>query len=181
MIDYARLYAAQLAELLGRDERALDAIAVDYAAGRERAPDERTGGVTFDIFNGLSVQAWEDAAEQAIGGLTLDTRGGPLAGQLAKAARLMPFLVLTNQRLLVVDDLGDPERQSLTWVVPLEHVAVVKHDPRLPVDMGRILVAFDDSSLVRLRAGLLLPIAARRFAKAFSDLRGSDRPRRGRG
>lgn len=181
MIEYARIYAAQLAELLGPGERALDAISVDYAAGRERLAGEDTDTVTFDIFNGLSVTAWEDAAEQAIGGMTLDTRGGAMAGRLAKAARLAPFLALTERRLLVVDELGDLERQTLTWAVPLEHVAVVKHDPRPPVDLGRILVAFDDSSLVRLRAGLLLPFAARRFSRAFSDLRGSSRPRRGQG
>lgn len=181
MIDYARIYAAQLAELLGPDERAVDAISVDYTSGRERTPDEGPNTVTFDIFNGLSVTAWEDAAVQAIGGLTLDTRGGPMAGRLAKAARLAPFLVLTERRLLVVDELGDVDRQAVTWAVPLEQVAVVRHDPRPPVELGRILVAFDDSSLVRLRAGLLLPFAARRFAKAFSELGGRRRPRRGQG
>lgn len=181
MIDYARIYATQLAELLGPREQALDAISVDYAAGRERTPEDVPGSVTFDIFNGVSVTAWEEAAEQAIGGMTLDTRGGPMAGRLAKAARLAPFLVLTEQRLLLVDELGDLERQAVTWAVPLEHVAVVKHDPRPPVALGRLLVAFDDSSLVRLRAGLLLPIAARRFSRAFADLRGSSRPHRGQG
>lgn len=152
MIDYARIYAAQLLELLGPSERAVDAISVDYAAGRERPDDDHP-----------------------------DSGAGSMAGMLAKAARLTPFLVLTERRLLVVDELGDPERQAVTWAVPLELVAVVRHDPRPPVDLGRILVGFDDSSLVRLRAGLLLPFAARRFARAFADLQGNHRPRRGRG
>ena len=146
MIEYARIYAAQLAELLGPDERAVDAISVDYAAGR---------------------------------GATLDTRGGPLAGMLAKAARLTPYLVLTEHRLLVVDELGDVEKQAVTWAVPLERVTAIRHDPKPPVELGRILVVFDDSSQVRLRAGLLLPFAARRFAKAFREAGGSGRPRRG--
>lgn len=181
MIAYARLYAAELEELLGGSERALDAISVDYAAGRERTPHDGPNEASFDVFGGLSVSAWDDAALQAIAGMTLDTRGGPMAGRLAKAARLTPWLVLTEQRLLVVDDLGDPERQAVTWSVPLEHVSVVRHDPKLPVELGRLLVAFDDSSLVRLRAGLLLPFAARRFSRAFRELRGDGEPRRSRG
>lgn len=167
MLPYAKIYADELAGLCHPGEEAVDAISVMYNAGREKQSGE-TNAVTFDPLNGLSVDAWNNAATRAIGGLTLDLRRGRHAAGLASAAASTTiFLVVTTHRLLVVDGISDGAPR-VVWGADLSSVAVLRHDPRLPLEVGRMLVGFIDGSLVRLWAGLVSPFAARRFARSFA-------------
>lgn len=169
MLSYAKIYADELAELCAPGETAVDAISVMYNSGLEQHPDE-TNAMTFDPLNGLSVDSWDDAATSAIGGLTLDVRRGHLAGELAEAAASASVhLAVTSQRILVVDGLSGGADPRNVWSSALGDVAVLRHDPRLPLEVGRMLVGFTDGSLVRLWAGIFLPFTARRFAASFAS------------
>lgn len=169
MINYAKVYADALAQVCCPGEQVVDVISATYTTGRERDSGEKNT-VTFDPIHGLSVEAWNDAAAEAIGGLTLDLRRGRQAGELAKAAdSTSAFLVLTTQRLLMLESLQSSAETTVSWSTELRDVAVLRHDPRLPLELGRLLVGFMDGSLVRLWAGILLPFAARRFAASYDN------------
>ena len=172
MIRYMQVFAEELGRICRGGEEILEAISAMYSPGRETtAGDVNT--VTFDPINGLSVEAWNAAALQAIGGLTLDVRRGRQARHLADAAsNPLGYLVLSTERLMVIDGLANSVTPRVTWSTELGSVAVLRHDPRVPLEMGRLLVGFLDGSLVRLRAGLLLPLAAPRLAASFHDTTG---------
>lgn len=168
MINYAKIHAGELHRICRDGENVVDVISAMYSSGRERTQKE-TNTITFDPLNGLSVESWDDAALEAIGGLTLDVRRGTLGRELAEAAgNPMGFLVLTTQRLLVIDGLQMGTPPMVTWSTDRGSVAVLRHDPRFPLELGRLLVGFLDGSMVRLRAGVLSPVAARRFVASFS-------------
>lgn len=168
MINYTKIHASQLAKVCRSGERMVDVGSAMYNSGRERHPHE-VNNVTFDHLNGLSVDAWENAAVQAIQGLTLDVRRGRMAAEMAEAASgASSFIAVTTERLLILDGLSDPEGPHIGFSARLSDVAVLKHDPRLPLEIGRILVGFRDGSLMRLWMGLVLPVAARRFAASFT-------------
>lgn len=169
MINYAKLFADELAGVCRAGEEVVDVLSAMYHDGREKRSRE-TNTVTFDPLNGLSVASWDDAALEAIGGLTLDVRRGQQAGDLAEAAAdPMGYLVLTTGRLLVIDALNGGTTPRVLWSTELTSVAVLTHDPRLPLELGRILVGFLDGSMVRLWAGAVSPFAARRFAASFDE------------
>ena len=145
MLSYAKIYADELAELCAPGETAGDVISVMCNSGRERHADE-TQAVDFDPLNGL-------------------------AGELAAAATSASvFLAVTDRRILVVDGLSGGADPRPVWSCALGDVAVLRHDPRLPLAVGRMLVGFTDGSLVRLWAGIFLPFAARRFAASFAAI-----------
>lgn len=109
MINYAKIYAAELQALCDDGESIVDVISAMYHGGRERTPAE-SNTVTFDPINGLDVEKWNEVAGGAITGQTLDLRRGRQAAELARVAEASSFLVLTTQRLLVVAKLDGVNR-----------------------------------------------------------------------
>lgn len=172
VINYTKIYATQLAGMCHAGEQMVDVASVMYNSGRERLPNE-TSLVSFDVIEGLSVDAWEDAALEAIQGLTLDVRRGHMAAAMSEAASsVSAYIALTTRRLIVLEGLQPGQEPRVLFSAGLDDVAVLTHDPRFPLEMGRILVGFRDGSLVRLWMGVLNPFAARRFSASFKRLRG---------
>lgn len=166
MIKYAKIYATELQPLCQEGEEIVDVISAMYNTGREREPDE-SNTVSFDPINGLDVERWNRAAERGIGGLTLDLLRGRQAAELARTVEASSFLVLTTRRFLVIDKLQGGGAASLKWSTGRDDIAAITHDPRLPLELGRLRLDFADGSMVRLWTGVLLPFAARRFAASF--------------
>ena len=167
MISFRKIFADELGGLCQPGEEVVDVITALYHPGRELAPDEsRT--VTFDPINGLSVSAWNNSIEKLIGGATLDTRRGQRAADMARSFMSGSNLVLTTQNLMVIGPVSSDTTPEIFWEAPLHSIAAITHDPRFPLELGRIRVDFPDGSVVRLWAGMLLPLSARRFVAAFS-------------
>jgi len=172
MLDYLSIYADELAALCGPGEQALALLTVQYAPGEERV-GPRESSVTFDPLGGLSVSAWDDAAGAAVQGVTLHGEPGCMAAQV-KSALEGPStdLVATNQRLLLVEDLGG-EPTLPSWGISIRDVAITP-DPRWN-QRGRIALRFRDGSLIRLVAGYLSGRKARRFCNAVVGAQGTAR------
>jgi hypothetical protein len=77
----------------------------------------------------------------------------------------MTTLVLTNARMLVVNH-KPSKAPTVGWERPLDSVAGISWSPRL-LQFGRIELRFRDGSAVRLMAGMISPLAARRFVRAW--------------
>lgn len=170
MIDYLRLYADELAGICAPGERVLALAGVQYAAGEEQLGSPARG-VSFDIVNGLSVARWNAAAYQFIGGASLAGAPGSAATHLRDTVDPHPLveLALTNQRLLLLTNLGGSNPINIEWSCPLRIVAGIRHEPRWN-QRGRITIAFSDGSLVRLIAGYIFTGKARRFVEASRTL-----------
>ncbi|MEO7588008.1 MAG: hypothetical protein ABIS84_08270 [Arachnia sp.] len=166
MLNYAKIYADELGGLCQPGEEIVDIISALYNPGREVEPDE-SKTASFDPINGLDVSAWNDAAEKLVGGVTLDTRRGHEAADMARSFLSGSNLVLTTRNLMVVGNVSSDTTPDVSWEGTLESIAAITHDPRFPLELGRLRVDFADGSMVRLWGGLVLPFAARRFVTSF--------------
>ena len=170
MLDPARLYATELAALCEPGEEVAAALYFTYHPGQELNAQPTADRVSFDPLNGLDVPRWNLATERFIGGVTLDVRRGSDAASMVAADRAdlaVTTLVLTGARLFVAKHKAN-EAPSLGWERPRGSVAAVAWSPRL-FQFGRIELRFRDGSVVRLMAGLLSPLAARRFVRAWEQ------------
>ena len=166
MLDPARVYATEFANLCVPGEEVVAALSFTYHPGQELTAERTDDRVSFDPLNGLDVPRWNRATERFVGGVTLDVRRGSDAGSLVAADRAdlaMTTLVLTGTRLFVAKHKAN-EAPSLGWERRRDEVAEIVWSPRL-FQFGRIELQFRDGSIVRLMAGLLSPLAARRFVR----------------
>lgn len=167
VIDYVKLYAGELTRHCRSGESVLAALPVSYHPGDEQVGPQGAS-VSFEV-DGLDVRSWNDAATRAIGGLTLSApRGGQAVG-LARATSGHPYLLLTTQRLAVLDKLGGSESSRLVWETELTGIATIAHDPHWLLQWGRILIGFTDGSAVRLMAGTVSAAHATRLARAYAQ------------
>lgn len=168
MFNRAKLFADELAGVCRDGEEVVELLAVQYHSGRERRSDDpRSWSIGID---GLDVDSWHHAIELMIGGLTLDLRQGRQAADLVAGLEKGSELLLTTQRLLVIDFIWSDRVPTVFWSTGFEDIASIRHSPRLPMELGRTRVDFTDGSMVRFWAGFFLPFAARRFAAAFRSM-----------
>ncbi len=167
---YAKIYADEFAQLCHDDERLIDAISVQYASGLEITGTE-DNRVSITLLDGVDAPVVDRLIQRSILGKTLDVSQGSQASLLASRVDVMSFLALTTKRLFIVDDLHQDTRR-VTWTADLDDVQSLRCSPHLMLGLGRIRVGFDDGSMVRLRAGMLVPIAAIRFTAAFRRVTG---------
>lgn len=170
MLDPARLYATELAELCEPGQAVVAALSFTYHPGQVLNAEPTDDRVSFDPLNGLDVPRWNRAAERLVGGVTLDARQGPDAASFVAADRAdlaVTTLVLTGSRLFVAKHKGG-KALSVGWEGPLASVADIAWSPRL-AQFGRIELRFRDGSAVRLMAGVLSPLAARRFVRTWEQ------------
>ena len=170
MLDPARLYATELAALCEPGEEVAAALSFTYHPGQELNAQPMADRVSFDPLSGLDVPRWNRAAERLIGGVTLDVRRGTDAASMVAADRAdlaVTTLVLTGARLFVAKHKAN-EAPSLGWERCRDEVAEIAWSPRL-LQFGRIELRFRDGSIVRLMAGVLSPLAARRFIRTWEQ------------
>ena len=168
MLDPARVYASELAALCAPGEQVVAALSFTYHPGQELNAEPAVDRVSFDPIDGLDVPRWNRAAERFVGGVILDVRRGSDAASLVAVDRAdlaVTTLVLTDARLFVAKHKPN-EAPSLGWARPRDSVAEIVWSPRL-FQFGRVELRFQDGSIVRLMAGLLFPMAARRFVRTW--------------
>lgn len=168
MLDPARVYDTELAALCVPGEDVKAALSFIYSSGQELTAQPTDDRVSFDPFDGLDVPTWNRATERLIGGVSLDARQGTDASFLVGSdgrGVAMTTLVLTNARILVVNH-KPSKAPTVGWERPLDSVAGISWSPRL-LQFGRIELRFRDGSAVRLMAGMISPLAARRFVRAW--------------
>lgn len=168
MIPYVKIYADEFEQLCYDDETLIDAISVEYAGGLEIDGTE-SNEMSIGICDGVDIPAVDRLIQRSILGKTLDIRNGSQASVLATRLGRMSFLALTTTRLFIVEDLHHDNRR-VTWMADLDEVKSLRCSPHLMLGLGRIRMQFHDGSMIRLRAGLLVPVAAIRFTIAYRRL-----------
>lgn len=164
-MDPARLYDAELAGLIEPGERLSCVVMASYFPGEER--EGPLPGVSFDVATGLSVGAWDAAAERLVAGVSLSGPPGSLAQGMRAA--FDPFggdanhVALTDRRLIAVR-LASGEGKP-AWQADRAALAGVWLKPRL-FQRGRVLLGFRDASMLCLVTGMLRAGEARRLAAA---------------
>ena len=174
MIDYLRLYTDKLQPVLEFNENPLVLLSLQYLPGHEIVGDPAPDGWSFDIFNGLQVDAWDRGIERSLLGTSLLAPNGGLALDLARAVKPTSFTLLTNRRLALVKDVSEPGAQaSVEWHCSIDDVALIRRAPRGLLARGRVLAAFRDGSAVHLVAGTVSSKKAKQLVAAFASLRRS--------
>lgn len=170
-MDSAWVYAESLARLLGGEE-ALCAVMASYFSGEERGGPR--AGTSFDPVNGLSVGAWEAAAQRFFAGVSLIGAPGSEARAVREAFNgSADHLVLTRERVIVAQ-LG-ADRAVRVWEASATHLVGARRLPRL-LQRGRVALDFADGSTLCLMTGMFGAGQARRLVEAVGRLRDAASP-----
>lgn len=161
-MDSAQVYSAELAPLLLEGERLACAVMVTYVSGQELGMP--LPGISFDPVNGLSVGAWDAAAERLVGGVSLSGAPGSLARVFRDAIDGDANHVILTDRRVIAAYLGPREGRTL-WQGARELLVGVTLKPRL-LQRGRVALGFVDGSVLCLMAGAFSQREAKRLVEA---------------
>ncbi len=173
LLDPLTIYADHIAWILAEGERAVVAAGVGYFSGRE---DDGTVEPRLSLKDRLLAHlfALPIYTEQMMGvlfGSSLRARPGTLAAGLHEAIEdvMMMDCLLTDRRLLMVADLT-VEQPVIGWQCRLDDIRGIVPAPRL-MQLGRIMVSFQDESWIALVAGVLLRSRAKRVIAGWESVR----------
>lgn len=188
VLDPLKLYSEEIREFLPASEPPLACITAAYFPGREVASTPSSGegdtidpggvrteaerGWSINVFDAsLSIHAWDAAVEKLIAGTSLMGAPGSLARTLSTDITPTADLLLTNRRLIVVDNLRQSGRTtSLVWSCTVDEIAAMSRIPRGVLQRGRIGIVFRDRSSIALVAGTITNGKAKQLVNAFNTL-----------
>lgn len=153
LVDCLKLYYDDLLALCGPSEKPIAQSLVQYQAGDEEI-GPRHDGVAFDPINGLHVDKWNRAVELLVAGRSLIAPHGGIAIELRNSVDLQSELLLTDQRLIVLDGKSGAGDLATKWSCSLEPIMFIKLHPRI-MQAGRLFNGFTDGSAIGLMVGIV--------------------------
>lgn len=132
-------------------------------AGRPKLVEGFNGPSLGNILTGdTGFRAEDDYFDSKLSGIGVEGAVGAWGQQVGDAIGFLNILMLTNQRLAVVE----MENRQVILSVPRQELVGVRKAPRL-FQAGRLELAFRDGSIVRPTLAVLIPRASNRFLRAF--------------
>ena len=166
MLNRLQIHADRIAQVLRPSETPGALQAATHVPGREDLGRARPdlGGELLDIATGWHSEYLQDVTDGLVSGTNLVGWPGCEAQTLARAAGGHDDLVVTDQRLLLVDI--STEHPVVVWERERTHITLVRRAPRF-AQAGRIQIVMADGSAVALMLGVISSAGARRVVRAW--------------